>query len=89
MGTHYSYMYNEHYVKSDYVKEGCIIFLLCCNFSNGLMYSWVDQFATNQSPYSLKKMVKNWKLQLLYTSYIDFLHIFSTSLMAHIKFLIL
>ncbi len=48
------------------------------------MVGWTN-LLHNQNSYVFKKMVKLWKLQLVYTY---FLHISSMSLMAHLEFLI-
>jgi hypothetical protein len=46
------------------------------------MIGWTN-LLHNQNSYLLKKVIKIWKLQLVYT---DFLHISSMSLMAHLEF---
>jgi hypothetical protein len=50
------------------------------------MVGWTN-LLQNQSPYLLKKMVKFWKLQCFILVYIDFLDIFSMSLMAHLEYI--
>jgi len=52
------------------------------------MHGWVDQFVTKPKSLFTQKMITYLEITIsLHWFYIDFLHIFSMSLMAHLEFL--
>jgi len=70
------------------IKNLLVVFVcrLLANFikcSGRCVKGWAN-LPQIQNPYLFKILIKNWKLQLVY---IEFLHIFSISLMSHLEFI--